>query len=299
MHEALRPLRDIRPLDNPVLLAALSGFTDATGAAVTAIDHLAEEWNAEPLAEIDAEPFFDFTVQRPRVGLVDGERVVTWPENRFYVARPDGADRDFILLAGVEPHLRWREFTGLIADFVGELGSTTSITLGAQPSGVPHTRPVPLSLSASDPSFEELFGLKAPASRYQGQTGVVAVLNLALRARGWQNASLWAMVPHYISAGPNPNVAISMIELIDRSFGTTTDLASLREEAEQFEDQVRSVLADSEEAAAYVHQLEEQFDTNQPPLPAPQEQRPEELPDAEDLLGDLERFLKDQRQDDD
>ena len=89
-----------------------------------------------------------------------------------------------------------------------------------------------------------------------------------------------------------------MIELIDRSFGTTTDLASLREEAEQFEDQVRSVLADSEEAAAYVRQLEEQFDTNQPPLPAPQEPRPEELPDAEDLLGDLERFLKDQRQDD-
>jgi len=298
MHEALRPLGEIRPLDNPVLLAGLSGFTDASGAAVTAIDHLVEEWNAEPLAEIDAEPFFDFTVQRPQVGLVDGERVVTWPENRFYVARPDGADRDFILLAGVEPHLRWREFTSLIADFVGDLGSTMSITLGAQPSSVPHTRPVPLSLSASDPSFEELFKLRAPGSRYQGQTGVIAVLNLVLRARDWQNASLWAMVPHYISAGPNPNVAISLIELIDRSFGTTTDLASLREEAEQFEDQVRSVLADSDEAAAYVRQLEEQFDTNQLPLSAPQEPRPEELPDAEDLLGDLEQFLKDQRQDD-
>lgn len=298
MHEALRPLGEIRPLDNPVFIASLTGFTDATGAAVTAIDHLVEEWNAEPLAEIDAEPFFDFTVQRPRVGLVDGERVVTWPENRFYVARPEGANRDFILLSGVEPHLRWREFTNLIADFVGELGSTMSITLGAQPSGVPHTRPVPLSLSASDSSFEELFGLKAPGSRYQGQTGVVAVLNLELRKRGWQNASLFAMVPHYISVGPNPNVALSLIELIDNSFGTHTDVVSLREEAEQFEDQVRSVLADSEEAAAYVRQLEEQFDTNQPPLPTPQEQRPEELPDAQDLLGDLERFLKDQRQDD-
>jgi proteasome assembly chaperone (PAC2) family protein len=295
MHESLRPLGEIRSLDNPVLLASLSGFTDDTGAAVTVIDHLVEEWNAEPLAEIDAEPFFDFTVHRPRVGLIDNERVITWPENRFYVARPDGADRDFILLAGVEPHLRWREFTSLITDFVGELGSTMSITLGAQPSGVPHTRSVPLSLSASDPSFEQLFGLKAPESRYQGQTGVVAVLNLALRARGWQNASLWAMVPHYISVGPNPNVAIALIELIDHSFGTWTDIASLREEAEQFEDQIRSVLADSEEAAAYVRQLEEQFDTNQPPLPAPQEPRLEELPDAEDLLGDLERFLKDQR----
>ncbi len=291
MHEALRPLSEVRPLDNPVLLAALGGFTDTTGAAATAIDHIVEEWDARPLAEIDAEHFFDFTVQRPRVGLVDGERTITWPENRFYVARPAGAERDFILLSGVEPHLRWRQFTQLIADFVGELGCELSITVGAQPSSVPHTRPVPLSLSASHPSFEELFQLTAPGSRYQGQTGIVAVLNLALRARGWRNASLWAMVPHYISAGPNPNVAISIIELIDRSFGTDTNISSLRQEAEQFAEQVRSVLAESDEAAAYVRQLEEQFDTTRPPVPR------RELPDAADLLGDLERFLKDQRGD--
>ena len=298
MDEALRQLSEIRPLDDPVLLAALSGFTDGSGAAVAAIDHLVEAWGAEPLAEIEPEPFFDFTVQRPRVALEDGERVIHWPENRFYVARPPGASRDFVLMSGVEPHLRWRQFTGVIADLLEAVGSTTSITLGAQPAGVPHTRPVPVSLSASDDSFEMLFGLKAPASRYQGQTGIVGVLNLALRARGWKNASLWAMVPHYITAGPNPNVAISLIELLDRGFGTSTDLSALREEAEQFEDQVRSVLSESGEAAAYVRQLEEQFDTNQPPLPAPQEARPEELPAAEDLLTDLERFLKDQRQDD-
>jgi proteasome assembly chaperone (PAC2) family protein len=298
MHEALRQLSEMKPLDDPVLIGALSGFTDGSGAALTAIDHLVDVWEAEPLVEIEAETFFDFTVQRPRVSLVDGEREINWPENRFYVARPPGANRDFLLLSGIEPHLRWREFTSVIAEVAETVGSTTSITLGAQPSGVPHTRPVPVSLSASDSSFEQMFGLKAPASRYQGQTGIVGVLNLALRARGWKNASLWAMVPHYITTGPNPNVAISLIDLLDRGFGTTTDVTSLREEAEQFDDQVRSVLADSDEAAAYVRQLEEQFDTNQPPLPAPQDARPEELPAAEDLLTDLERFLKDQRQDD-
>lgn len=298
MHESLRQLGEIRKLDDPVMIGALSGFTDGTGAALTAVDHLVDAWGAEPLVEIDPEGFFDFTVQRPRVSLVDGEREIDWPENRFYVARPPGATRDFLLLSGIEPHLRWRQFTSVIAEVAEAVGSTTSITLGAQPSGVPHTRPVPVSLSASDTSFEDLFGLKAPASRYQGQTGIVGVLNLALRSRGWKNASLWAMVPHYITAGPNPNVAISLIDLLDRGFGVTTDVTSLREEAEQFEDQVRSVLADSDEAAAYVRQLEEQFDTNQPPLPAPQDARPEELPAAEDLLTDLERFLKDQRQDD-
>ena len=297
MHEALRQFREIEPLNDPVMIAALSGFTDTSGAALAAIDYLIEAWNAEPLAEIEAETFFDFTVQRPRVSLVDDEREIHWPENKFYVAKPPGADRDFLLLTGVEPHLRWRQFTGVIAEVAEAVGSTTSITLGAQPAGVPHTRPVPVSLSASDGSFEELFGLSAPSSRYQGQTGIVGVLNLALRARGWKNASLWAMVPHYISTGPNPNVAISLIGLIDRGFGTTTDLTTLHEEAEQFEDQVRSILSDSDEAASYVRQLEEQFDTNQPPLPTPQNAPTGELPSAEDLLTDLERFLKDQRQD--
>ena len=298
MHEALRQLNEIRPLDDPVLVGALSGFTDSSGAALAAVDYLIEAWNAEPLAEIDPEQFFDFTVQRPRVELVDGERKIDWPTNRFYVARPDGATRDFVLLSGVEPHLRWRQFTGIIASVAEAVGSTMSITLGAQPAGVPHTRPVPVSLSASEASFEKLFNLKAPESRYQGQTGIVGVLNLGLRARGWKNASLWAMVPHYSTVGPNPNVAISLIEIINQSFGTSTDIQALREDAERFDEQVRAVLADSDEATTYIQQLEEQFDAQQPPLPAPRDPQQQELPSAEDLLTDLERFLKDQRQSD-
>lgn len=298
MDNPLKRLEEIKKLENPLFIGSLSGFTDSTGAATTAVDHLIDAWDARLIAEIDSEHFFDFTVQRPRVDFEDGNRVINWPENKFYIARPEGAERDFILLSGVEPHLKWKQFSSLIVDFVEELGSSMSVTLGAQPSGVPHTRPMPLSLSASDPSFETLFGLKSPSSRYQGQTGIVAVLNLALRAKGWLNASLWAMVPHYINAGPNPNVAITLIELIDHSFGTNTDITSLREESERFEEQILSVLSASEEAGDYVRHLEQQFDNNRPPLPAPSESTTIELPDAQDLLGDLEQFLKDQRETD-
>jgi PAC2 family len=299
MHEALRPLDEIRKLRDPVFLAAFVGFTDATGGAAAALGYLAEQWDAKPLAEIDPEPFYDFTVQRPRVRLEDGERVLDWPENRFSVASPPGAGRDFVLLEGIEPHMRWKTFTAAIEELLRAVGSTTSITLGAQPAGVPHTRPVPVTLSASHSDFERLFGLEAPASRYQGQTGIVGVLNLHLRAQGWKNASLWAMAPHYLTVGPNPNIGISLLRLLDRGFGTTTPLDGLQEQITAFDEKVREVMDESAEASGYVHQLEEQFDANRPPLPAPSEPPARsELPPTEDLLSDLEQFLKRQRGED-
>jgi proteasome assembly chaperone (PAC2) family protein len=298
MHEALRALgeSELRPLRDPVLLAAFTGFTDAPGAATAAVRTLADQWGATPLVELDPERFFDFTVQRPRARLEDGERVLDWPENRIYLASPEGADRDFLLLPGVEPHLRWRTFCEVIEEVLRTTGSTMSITLGAQPSAVPHTRPLPVTLSASHPEFESLFGLKAPTSRYQGQTGIVGVLNVHLRRLQWRNASLWGMAPHYLTLGPNPNIAVQLLALVDRAFGTTTSVDALREEIESFDEQVAQVLEESDEARAYVRQLEEQYDANQPALPAP---APEELelPPTPELLDDLERFLRDQRQD--
>jgi proteasome assembly chaperone (PAC2) family protein len=297
MHDALRALGDVRPLRDPVLLAAFTGFTDGPGAAAQAVRTLVTAWDAQPLAEVDPERFYDFTVHRPRTRLVDGERVVDWPENKFWVASPKGSERDFILFAGVEPHLRWRTFCAAFEDLLRETGSTMSITLGAQPSAVPHTRPLPVTLSASHPEFEEIFGLKAPASRYQGQTGIVGVLNVHLRSLGWQNASLWAMSPHYLTVGPNPHIGIQLLNLVDHGFGTSTPVEELQQEAETFDEQVQQVLDDSDEAKAYVLQLEEQYDSNRPALPAPPPED-RELPPTPQLLDDLERFLREQRNDD-
>ena len=297
MHEALRPLDEVRTLRDPVLIAAFTGFTDGHGAATAAVRALISEWDAKPVAALDPERFFDFTVQRPRTRTEDGERILEWPENRIYVASPAGSNRDFLLLAGVEPHLRWRTFCEAIESILRDTGSTMSITLGAQPSSVPHTRPLPVSLSASHSEFEEIFGLKAPASRYQGQTGIVGVLNVHLRGLGWRNASLWGMAPHYLTVGPNPAIAIQLLSLLDKGFGTSTSTEDLREEAAAFEDQVSQVLDESDEAKQYVQQLEEQYDANQHDLPAPPPQEVD-LPSTPELLDDLERFLRDQRRDD-
>lgn len=296
MHEALRPLSEVKPLRDPWLIAAFSGFTDQAGAANLAVKALVQAWDGTPFMDMDPERFYDFTVQRPRVRLERGDRVLDWPENRVWIARPEGATRDILLMTGVEPHLRWRTFTAAIEEMLRETGCTTSVTLGAQGSPVPHTRPLPVNLSASHPDFEAAFGLKAPQSRYQGQTGIVGVLNLHLRAQGWKNASLWGMSPHYINTGPNPHVALAQIALIDRALGTSTDLTDLREQAERFDEQVTEVLRESGgEAQQYVRQLEEQYDNQRPSLPSPADMPATELPPTGDILDDLEQFLRDQR----
>ncbi len=297
MHEALQLSGEIPSLRNPVLLAAFNGFTDANGGAVAAVRYLAEQWHATPLATIDPERFYDFTVQRPRVRLDRGERVTDWPMNAFAVASPPGADRDFVLFTGIEPHLRWKTFVAAMEDLLRALHCTTSVTLAAQPAAVPHTRPLPVTLSASHPEFEDTFGLKAPASRYQGPTGIVGVLNLHLRALGWKNASLWAMTPHYLTVGPNPNVGVSLVDRIDHAFGTTTSRVGLDEQSVLFEDQVREALEDSADAGTYVRQLEEQYDTERPARAASTQPADDadDLPSPGDLLDDLERFLRDQQ----
>jgi len=299
MHEVLRALDEVRPLRAPILIAAFSGLNDFGGAAVATLDHLAEAWGAKDLAEITPEPFFDFTVQRPVVRLDGDVRVIDWPVPTFRVASPEGSDRDFLLLSSAEPHLRWRTFTEAVADLMEAVGVTTSITIAAQGAAVPHTRPLRVTLSASDGDFAQQFGLEVPESRYEGPTGIVGVLNLSHRSRGWRNASLWAQVPHYLTVGPNPGAVSALVEVLDRGYGLHTSLAAVEAQAERFAERVQEAMTESSEAASYIRDLEAQYDADVPRSAPPDEGAAAELPSAEDLLSDLEGFLRDQRGSDD
>ena len=295
MHEAIRATGELKRLNDPVLIAAFGGFSDAGGASVATIEFLRRAWNASPLAHIDPQSFYDFTVQRPTVRLDESqERVIDWPATRLDVASPAGSDRDFLLLSGPEPHMRWRTFAAAIAEVLGTTGCTTSVTLGAQPAAVPHTRPIPVTLSASDAEWEEQFALPVPESRYEGPTGMLGVINLDHRERGFRNASLWAQVPHYISVGPDPNAVASLVRVLDRGFRLSTDLRLVEERRVRFEAQVEEAMEDSAEVRTYITRLEEAYDERQPEPAAPG-QADAELPSSEELLSDLEDFLRRQQ----
>jgi proteasome assembly chaperone (PAC2) family protein len=278
---------DRRPeLTRPVLVAAFRGWNDGAQAATLAAGYLAKTWAAERFAEVEPEDFFDFQATRPHVSLEEGlTRRIDWPETAFYHARPDGLDRDVVLLLGIEPNLRWRTFSDLVVGLANDLGVELMITLGALLADVPHTRAAPVTGSASDEELVERLGLSA--SRYEGPTGIVGVLHDVCRQRGIPSASLWAAVPHYVSLTPSPRGALALCERLGALIGVSVEADELEEAARSYEEQVSEAVATDEETAAYVEELERRAD---------QLEEASELPSGDALAAELTRFLREREQ---
>jgi predicted ATP-grasp superfamily ATP-dependent carboligase len=272
-------------LVRPVLIAAFRGWNDGAQGATLAGGYLAKTWEAERFADIDPEGFFDFQATRPHVSLVDGfTRRIQWPETAFYHARIPRLDRDAVLLLGVEPSLRWRTFSGLITGLAKDLGVELVVSLGSLLADVPHSRPAPVTGSASDPELVESLGLQA--SRYEGPTGIVGVLHDACRRAGIPSVSLWAAVPHYVSLTPSPRAGLALCERLGQLLGTDVDTSELSQAVEGYVEQVSEAVAADAETAAYVEELEQRADAIDP----------EELPSGDALAAELTRFLRQREQ---
>ncbi len=280
---------DHRPeLERPILVAAFRGWNDGAQAASLAAGYLAKTWGAERFADVDPENFFDFQATRPHVSLEEGlSRRIDWPETAFYRARPEGLDRDVVLLLGIEPNLRWRTFTELVVGLARDLGIELLITLGALLADVPHTRSAPVTGSASDKELVERLGLSA--SRYEGPTGIVGVIHDLCGQSGIPSASLWAAVPHYVSLTPSPRGALALCERLGDVLGIEIEADELEEAARNYEEQVSEAVASDEETAAYVDELERRSD---------QLDDATELPSGDALAAELTRFLKQRDEED-
>jgi predicted ATP-grasp superfamily ATP-dependent carboligase len=276
-------------LERPVMIAAFRGWNDGGQGASLAGAYLARAWAAIEFASIDAENFYDFQATRPMVSLVDGyTRQIEWPENTFMYAPLPGAGRDAIILLGVEPNLRWRTFcdhvTGLAKQFKVEL----VVTLGSLLADVPHTRPAPVTGSATDPELIQSLGLQA--SRYEGPTGVVGVLHDACNQAGLKSASLWAAVPHYVSLTPSPRAAKALVDRLADLLHADVDTEELDEAADAYAQQVSEAVAADEETAAYVQELERRVD---------ELAEEADLPTGDAIAAELTRFLRERENGDD
>ncbi len=268
------------PLRRPVMVAAFEGWNDAGDAATGAVAHLFEVWSAEQVAEIDPEEFYDFQVNRPTVALEDGAtRRITWPTTRFSVCHLPASGRDLVLLRGVEPNMRWRGFCEQVLATAVSLGVTEVVTLGALLADSPHTRPVPVSGTSSDPGLSTRLGLEH--SRYEGPTGIVGVLQDACERAGLPSVSFWAAVPHYVAQPPCPKATIALLRRVEDLLDISIPLAELPEQARAWERQVDELAADDSDVAEYIASLEER---------EPEEDLPEASGEA--IAKEFERFLR-------
>lgn len=273
-------LEDLPELVDPVMVAAFEGWNDAGDAASGAIAHLREVWSAEPLTELDPEEYYDYQVNRPQISLDQtGIRQLTWPTTRFYVARLPLSARDVVLVQGIEPNMKWQQFTREVLGLAAELDVRMVVTLGALLSDTPHTRPVPVTGTCTDAALGARLGLEP--SQYEGPTGIVGVLQDACARFGIPSASFWAAVPHYVAQPPCPKATLALIRRVEDLLDMPVPLGDLVEDARAWEVGVDELASDDEEVAEYVKHLEEARDTT-------------DLPEAsgEAIAREFERYLR-------
>lgn len=280
----------------PYLLLTFAGWSDAAGVATATGQFLVEHLQAERFASIDPEEFYSFALQRPQARYNDeGYREVEWPANEFFVSLQPDLDHDILICVGVEPHLKWRAFTDLMIECITRCNVYQTITLGALWADVLYSAPVAFSGSATDPQLAERLGLGS-GSRYEGPTGMVGVLHDTLRRTNLTSASLWANMPYYISAEPNPKGILALGRRGMEIVGLPTVFPELEEEAGDFEARVAEAIATDPKVAAHVRELERRAARQErPKLP----QLPEGAASGEDLAAEFERFLREQRDDPD
>ncbi|MDQ1733731.1 MAG: hypothetical protein QOK10_3890 [Pseudonocardiales bacterium] len=249
-------------LKDPVLVAAFEGWNDAGDAATGAIEHLELTWEATPLAALDPDDYYDFQVNRPTVSLVDGvSRRISWPTTRLSVCRPAGAEFDLVLVRGIEPNMRWRNFCDELLEIVRELGVQTVVTLGALLSDAPHTRPTPVTGTAYDSGSAARYGLEG--SRYEGPTGIVGVLQDACVGIGIPAISFWAAVPHYVAQPPNPKATIALLHRVEEVLDIAVPLGELPSQADEWQKLVDEMAEEDADVQEYIRNLEERDDSGE------------------------------------
>lgn len=260
------------------MFAAFEGWNDAGEAASAAIHHLSDAWQAQPITELDPEEYYDYQVNRPLVTVTDGGyRRLTWPTTRLHVAHV--GDRDVVLVQGPEPNMRWQQFVRELLGFGAELGVQTVVTLGALLSDSPHTRPIPVTGTSSDPTLIQDLEIE-PAS-YEGPTGIIGVLQEACARFDIPALSLWAAVPHYVAQPPCPKATLALVRKIEDLLDLPVPLGDLVDDARAWEVGVDELASDDDEVADYVKQLEHARDAA-------------DLPEAsgEAIAREFERYLR-------
>lgn len=277
------PEADI-PLQRPIAVIALAGLFDVGGAATAAVDWLRTLHDSVAVASIDPEEYFDFQQQRPLVEIDDdGSRRIQWPENVWHGATT-GDSHDLLLLSGIEPHLRWRTFCESMLAVIHDLGAEMVVTLGSSLGMAPHTRPLEVVGSAVNPTLASRLGLGSPS--YQGPTGVIGAFNDVLDRSGIPVISLRVSVPHYVQGSPNPKATQALLRRFALVTGVTTGAHELDEAAQEWSERVDEAVRDDREIQSYVAQLERQIDESA-----------DLMSGADDLVDEVERFLREQHDD--
>ena len=280
----------------PVLVHAVRGFVDAGNAGQLAAEHLTDELATTRLATFDVDQLLDYRSRRPLMTFrTDHFTHYEEPELSLY-ALHDSVGTPFLLLAGMEPDLRWERFITAVRLLAERLGVRQTIGLGTIPMAVPHTRPITLTAHASN---KELIAGHTPwVGEVQVPGSVSNLLEYRMAQHGHDSVGFTVHVPHYLAQTDYPAAAEALLTQVAKSGSLQLPLATLSEAAAEVAAKVEEQVGSSAEVAQVVEALERQYDA----FIAAQENksllaRDEDLPSGDELGAEFERFLAQQARD--
>jgi proteasome assembly chaperone (PAC2) family protein len=289
---AFMEIHQIPLLRNPVMIVAFSGWNDAAEAASGAVEHLLSGWRdksdevvPELIADVDSEDFYDFQVNRPQVSIDDSEiRSITWPTTQVFGLAIPSMQRDLVIVTGVEPSMRWKNFTADLLDLADDLEVSLVMTLGSLLADTPHSRPITVTGTGAHPSIASRLGVSV--SKYEGPTGILGIIQDGCMRRDIDAISLWAAVPHYAASSPSPKATLALINTIEEFLDISIPMSDLPERSDAWEKEVDELAAEDSEVAEYVKALEESKDAA-------------ELPDVsgDSIAKEFERYLRRHQED--
>ena len=265
----------------PVLVAALEGWVDAGGAGTIAAGQLGE--GGRRIATFDADAIYDYRARRPTLDILDGRPLtIEWPALTLTARRVE--ERELLILTGPEPDYRWQELAADVVALAARLGVGSWASLGAIPAAVPHTRPVPILATASASGLLPAGIRQGPDGLLRVPSAALSVLEHAAAAAGIPAIGLYAQVPHYVSAS-YPTASIALLTALGRHLGVELPVGQLATRALERRSMLDAASAADDDTKAYVARLEALADESR-------------LPEGDELIADIERFLREGTDDD-
>lgn len=279
-----------------VMIAAFEGWSDAGSATSTAIEHLIDLTDAQPLHVIGSDGYVDFQVNRPKVYFdEDGNKVLEWPDTKLYgsIQRPDknvpqqlnqlrnidgSVANDLFFLQAVEPARDWTSYAEEIVDLVETWQIDFVIMLGSMYSDAPHSRPIVTTIFSEDAEVRTAFD--AERSDYEGPVGIITVIDFALRAGDVPTAAVWAQVPHYVHSAPSPKATLAILDKLEEVLNIVIPRKSLLKEATEWEANISRIAESDEEMSSYIRSLEQARDAASAPETT-----------GEAIANEIEKFL--------
>ena len=281
------------------LVAGLTGFADAGGAVAQTTDYLLSTLDSTVVANFDADELLDYRARRPII-LFQGDHLTDYrpPRLSLDLAR-DELGQPFLLLTGYEPDFQWERFGAAVLGLIDQLQVASTTWINSIPMPVPHTRPIGVTVSGNRSDLIEAMSIWRPTT--QVPANALHLVEYRLHEEGHPTTGFVLLIPHYLSDTEYPSAAIAALEAISASTGRIFPTDVLREQGREFLVRIDEQVAENGELAKLVGTLEERHDSYMEgtTLRSPLTDEDGELPSADEIAAELEKFLAFRRTRDD